>query len=201
MKLSYSFPKVGFQVTANIKEMTLNFIENRMSNAAERSKVGKSSEVPTWFWILQCVILARNNVWQWPCCFYYLNFKKSSQLLQLVRPIPIYGRLVCWTTASILFIHLPEGRNFLKYCCIFFTEFNSILAIYVAKTCLMTFDRYLALVHALKYRMFMTAKRGLLLIISAWVFPATLAFLPFTWRNHISDEDKNQVKTTCTALC
>lgn len=81
----------------------------------------------------------------------------------------------------------------------FFTAFNSILAIYVANTRLMTFDRYLALVHALKYRMFMTAKRGLLLIISAWVFPATLAFLPFTWRNHISDEDKNQVKKTCTA--
>lgn len=57
MKLSYSFPKVGFQVTANIKEMTLNFIENRMSNAAERSKVGKSSEVPTWFWILHCMAM------------------------------------------------------------------------------------------------------------------------------------------------
>ena len=113
MKLSYSFPKVGFQVTANIKEMTLNFIENRMSNAAERSKVGKSIEVPTWFWILQCVILARNNVWQWPFCFYYLNFRKSSHCLQLVRPILVYGRLVCWSTASILFFHLPEGRNFL----------------------------------------------------------------------------------------
>ena len=41
----------------------------------------------------------------------------------------------------------------------FFTVFNSILAIYVANTCLMTFDGYLALVRALKYQMFMTAKR------------------------------------------
>lgn len=156
MKLSYSFPKVGFQVTTNIKEMTLNFIENRMSNAAERSKVGKSSEVPTWFWILQCVIVTMygnghfvfiiltlgnlHTAWNW--------FVLSLSMVDLC-----VGQLL----PSCSFICQKKGIS--CNAVVFFTAFNSILAIYVANTCLMTFDRYLALVRALKYQMFMTAKR------------------------------------------
>lgn len=64
---------------------------------------------------------------------------------------------------------------------------------------MMTLDRYIALVHALKYCMFMTPKRVILLIVSSWVFPAALAHLPLLWHDQVSIEAQDQAKKIHTA--
>ena len=82
---------------------------------------------------------------------------------------------------------------------VFYPAFNIILAISVANTCVTTLDRYIGIVHALKYRTFMTPERIILLISASWVLPAVLALLPLAWLDHVSFEAQKQTKKIHTA--
>lgn len=175
-----------------------NSTNNLTTNSLEKSKSDATIESPAWYWILQgmislvtvsgnglviFIILTRRNL-QIACNWFVLSLSMADFFVGLLLPP--------WS-----FICRQEGIS-CNYV-VFFSAFNTIIAISVANTCLMTFDRYIGLVHALKYRMLMTSKRVLFLTMSAWVFPATLAFLPLAWRDHVSAEVENQAKKIYTA--
>lgn len=51
----------------------------------------------------------------------------------------------------------------------------------VTNLCLMTVDRYIAIVKPLKYLIVMTPRRALLAIFAAWCIPIVTALLPLSW--------------------
>ena len=51
----------------------------------------------------------------------------------------------------------------------------------VTNLCLMTVDRYIAIVKPLKYLIIMTTRRALLVIFAAWCIPIVTALLPLSW--------------------
>ncbi len=51
----------------------------------------------------------------------------------------------------------------------------------VTNLCLMTVDRYIAIVKPLKYLIVMTTRRALLAIFAAWCIPIVTALLPLSW--------------------
>lgn len=128
-------------------------------------------------------ILARRNL-QITCNWFVLSLSVADIFVGLLLP-------------SLSFICQQKGIS-CNYA-VFYSAFNTFLAISIANTCMMTFDRYVGIVHALKYCMFMTPKRVILLIASSWVFPTTLAFLPFFWHGQVSTEVRDQVKKIHTA--
>ena len=47
--------------------------------------------------------------------------------------------------------------------------------------CSLTVDRYIAIVTPLRYAVYKTKRRHLLLILAAWILPFVVHFVPFTW--------------------
>lgn len=182
------------------KEMEVNITNstNNLTHLIGRYSGESPEEQPTWYWIMKGVIslltvlgnglvvfliLKRRNL-QVTCNWFVLSLSVADLLVGLVLP-------------SLSYICHQKGI----FCnnAVFFSSFNAILAISIANTCMMTFDRYIALVHALKYCMFMTPTRVILLIASSWALPATLAYLPFLWHNQVSIEVQDQAKKVYTA--
>ena len=172
------------------KKMSVNFTNSTSTSSPE--------EQPTWYWIMKGVIslltvfgnglvvfliLTRRNL-QITCNWFILSLSVVDFLVGLVLP-------------SVSFICHQEGISCNNV--VFYSSFNTILAISIANTCMMTFDRYIAIVHALKYYLFMTPKRVLLLIASSWILPAILALFPFLWYNQLSPEVQDQTKKIHTA--
>ena len=56
-----------------------------------------------------------------------------------------------------------------------------ILSVSVGNLCILTADRYIAIVHSLQYRMIMTGRRGVTLISLAWVIPSLGTLAPSIW--------------------
>ena len=158
------------------EEMAVNFTNssNNLTILTGKYSGGSLEDQPTWYWIMKGVIslltvfgiglvvfliLTRRNLLI-TCNWFVLSLSVADFFVGLVLPTLSF---ICHQK-SIFCINV-----------VFYSAFNTILAISIANTCMMTLDRYIALVHALKYCMFMTPKRVILLIASSWVFPAALA--------------------------
>lgn len=189
------------RVAGTTAEMAVNFTNSTLSNLTnliEQRSSGKAADQPAWYWITKglisivtvsgngvvvFLIITRRNL-HITCNWFVLSLSIVDFFVGLLLP---------WLS----FICRQEGIS-CDYA-VFFSAFNTVLAISVANTCMMTFDRYIGLVYALQYRMFMTPKRIIFLTASTWVFPAILAFLPFLWHGHVSIEIQNQAKKIYTA--
>lgn len=64
---------------------------------------------------------------------------------------------------------------------LFYTFYNAMMSIAVLSIFAMTLDRFLGIVHPLRYQHWMTPKRVGIIIGSAWLIPVILSFLPYTW--------------------
>lgn len=188
-------------VADTTKGMAVNIANstNNLTNLTGKYSGDSPAEQPTWYWIMKglislltvfgnglvvFLILKRRNL-QVTCNWFVFSLSVADFFVGLVLP-------------SVSFICHQEDI----FCnnAVFFSSFNAILAISIANTCMMTFDRYIALVHALKYNMFMTSMRVILLIASSWILPATLAYLPFLWQDQVSTEVQDQAKKVYTAV-
>ena len=171
-------------------------IENPIHGS--NNSTGVSGGQPAWYWIILglislvtvsgngivvFLILTRRNL-RITCNWFVLSLCVIDFFVGLFLP---------WTS-FICGLDTVSCNN-----AVFYPAFNTILAISVANTCVMTLDRYIGIVHALKYLMFMTPERIILLISASWVLPAVLALLPIAWLDHVSFEDQKQTKKIHTA--
>ncbi|XP_031548952.1 histamine H2 receptor-like [Actinia tenebrosa] len=70
-----------------------------------------------------------------------------------------------------------------------FLRFTSIST--VAHLLAVTFDRYLAIMHSLRYATLMTKSRALFGLIFIWVTSVAMSLIHFSWSTLITDEDVN----------
>lgn len=67
---------------------------------------------------------------------------------------------------------------------VFYMFYNSMMSIAVLSIFAMTFDRFLGIVHPLRYQQWMTSKRVAMVIGTAWFLPIFLSFIPLTWSGY-----------------
>lgn len=159
-------------------------MENQTANATTiRSKppVASSHQIAYWYWITRgvigLVILAGNTM-----VIYLVAVRRRLQttanwfILSLCFADLMVGiGIVPASSACYLSTAISCDMSLLGVC------FDLLLFVSVANMCIMTIDRYMAVVHPLKYRSFMTNSRIATLICTAWIIPTSISLIPLTW--------------------
>lgn len=68
--------------------------------------------------------------------------------------------------------------------------FELLLFVSIGNLCAMTLDRYIAIVHPLRYQVLMTTRKACIAIGLAWALPGMTSLLPVFWRFKITGGEK-----------
>ncbi|XP_031559498.1 octopamine receptor beta-1R-like [Actinia tenebrosa] len=76
-----------------------------------------------------------------------------------------------------------------------FTAINFLLFSSISNLCVMTLDRFLAVVFPYAYQTFMTQRKALFLMAVAWVIPFIVSVIPIAWKYKQPSEKASYEKT------
>ena len=132
----------------------------------------------TWFWVLGGILSAATVL-------------GNSLVIYLIISRRRLRRTVNWLLLSLAvadlcvgLVHLPSKACIsASLCskCITTAMQWLFLNLSMTNLCSLTVDRYIAIVTPLRYAVYKTKRRHLLLILSAWILPFVVHFVPFTW--------------------
>lgn len=131
-----------------------------------------------------CLIIISGNV------LTFLAIKLTRRLRAIVSSyfilsLAISDFMVGLTLTYRLAFYIAEfSQQHEIWCLLKFTLSSFTCCASVCNVAAIAIDRYLAIVHPLKYTKFMTIKKACAIILACWTFALTLSVVPFFWNNY-----------------
>ena len=141
---------------------------------------GDSTFVGTWYWIMRWVIGALTVIGNGLVIFLIMGRRR----LQVTANLYILSLAVADFSVGLFVIPCTYACTFMFQCnwSLAMAFYNLLFYVSVGNLCLMTVDRYAAIVHPFRYAAcYSSPSKVACFIFLAWILPALLSVVPFVW--------------------
>ena len=175
------------KIPSKINERRINRIERMTSNNTTGGINEVTPEPPfVWYWALRGVL-----------CF--LSVSGNGSIIYLISTRTRLQNTTNWLTLSLAVADFLIGAAVIpsSFVCYFLIWcdwyainriFKYLFFVSIANLCILTIDRYMAVIYPFKYYLLKRNKTRLRLVSGGWLIPAIIALIPFSWENFSKDK-------------
>ena len=163
----------------NLTNASLTQTNTSLSRTVQQGDDTNMSREAPWYWALTALAAALTVLGN--CIVIYLI--SARRRLQLSTNWFILSLAVADLSVGVIIMPSYMLCTFVFRCRFSLLKvfYNLILYVVVCNMCVMTWDRFVAVTKPLKYRSWMTIRRVVLLISTAWLFPVLVSLCPLAW--------------------